>query len=143
MNWLAQLQIRLQEIQPASVCALDEQARQLASGVLPTIPVRMHDKLPDAPCALALGINALNGLSAQQAQHLISQTRLYAASRILLAVQPNCALDTEMFRALGFTLHATDTAENTRIYYYDLDTYKTVPDWLNARYWAHPERWEP
>ena len=30
-----------------------------------------------------------------------------------------------------------------RIHYYDLDTYKTVPDWLNARFWANPERWEP
>jgi hypothetical protein len=32
------------------------------------------------------------------------------------------------FRALGFTLAATDTAE-LRIYDYDLATYKTVPDW--------------
>jgi hypothetical protein len=30
-----------------------------------------------------------------------------------------------------------------RIHYYDLDTYKSVPDWLNNRYWANPERWEP
>ena len=143
MNWREHLQIRLLEIQPANVCALDEQARHLANGVLPTTPVCRLNELPDSPYALALGINMLDELTAQQAQHLISQTRLYAAPRILLAEKSGCALDAESFRALGFTLYATDTAESMHIYYYDLDTYKTVPDWLNARHWANPERWEP
>jgi hypothetical protein len=143
MNWRDLLQTRLLEIQPASVLALDEQAHTLASSVLQTTPVILKGNRPDSPSSLALGIAALNGLNAQQAQHLISQTRLYAAPRILLAVQLDCALDEKMFRALGFTLSATDTAENRRIHYYDLDTYKTVPDWLNARHWANPERWEP
>ncbi len=48
-----------------------------------------------------------------------------------------------MFLALGFTLSATDPTQNRHIHYYDLDTYKAVPDWLNSRYWAHPERWQP
>jgi len=103
----------------------------------------MHGTPPDQPCALALGIDTLKGLDTQQAQHLISQVRLYTAPRMLIAAPPGCALDEATFRALGFTLSGTDTAENVRIYYYDIDTYKTVPDWLNARYWANPERWEP
>lgn len=143
MNWQAHLQTRLLEIQPASVLALDEQARTLASRVLPAVPVSLLDESPESPCSLALGIGALDGLDAQQAQHLISRTRLYAAPRILLAVAADCALDEAMFRALGFTLSATDAVENRRIHYYDLDTYKMVPDWLNSRYWANPERWEP
>ena len=143
MNWRDHLQARLLEIQPESVCALDEQAHQLAANVLPDTPVRMHENAPEQPCALAVGIDALNGLDAAQAQHLISQTRLYIAPRILLAAQQSCALDEATFRALGFTLSATDTIEGLRIYDYDLATYKTVPDWLNSRYWAHPEHWEP
>ena len=143
MSWRDLLQMRLLEIRPASVLALDEQACALASRVLPATPVSLQGGQPDAACALALGIVVLDGLSVQQAEHLISRTRLYAAPRILLAVQPDCALDEKMFRALGFTQSATDTAEGRRIHYYDLDTYKTVPDWLNARHWAHPERWEP
>jgi hypothetical protein len=143
VNWRDHLQARLLEIQPESVCALDAAAHQLATDVLPDTPVHRHGNSPGPTCALALGIDALNGLDAQQAQHLISQTRLYIAPRILLAVQHSCALDEATFRALGFTLSATDTAENLRLYDYDLATYKTVPDWLNARYWAHPERWKP
>jgi len=143
MTWRDHLRTRLLEIQPESVCALDAAARQLAGEVLPDTPVRTPASQPDAPCALALGIDALNGLSAAQAQHLISQTRLYLAPRILLVVPSGCVLDEAMFRALGFTLSATDPTDGTRIHDYDLDTYKTVPDWLNPRFWANPERWEP
>ena len=142
MTWRDHLRTRLLDIQPASVCALDAAARQLAGDTLPDTPVRTHDSLPDSPCALALGIDALNGLNPEQARHLISRTRLYVAPRLLLVVPSDCALDEAAFLALGFTLSATDAAADLRIHDYDLDTYKTVPDWLNARFWAHPERWE-
>ena len=143
MNWRDHLQARLLELRPESVCVLDETARQFAGEVLRDAP--LHAPGPDMtqPCALALGIDALNALDARQAQHLISRTRLYAAPRILLAARSDCALDEAAFLALGFTLSAIDAAAGMRIHYYDLDTYKTVPDWLNARFWAHPERWEP
>lgn len=143
MNWRDNLQSRLLEIQPASVCALDEQAHRLATEVLPDTPVRMHDDSPGQTCALALGIDALTGLDAPQARHLINQTRLYIAPRVLLVAPSGCVLDEAAFRALGFTWSATDPADGPRIYDYDLATYKTVPDWLNPRFWAHPERWEP
>lgn len=143
MNWRDHLRARLLEIRPESVCVLDDATRQLAAEVLPHAPVYPHDNRVGQPCALALGIEALNGLDSQQAQHLVSQTRLYVAPRILLAVTADCALDEDTFRALGFILSATDPTEKMRIHYYDLDTYKMVPDWLNARFWAHPERWEP
>lgn len=144
MDWLNHLQKRLLEIQPDSVCALDAAAHRLASEALrhPPVPI-IHGYPPEKTCALALGLDALDGLNAQQSQHLISQACLYAAPRILIAAQAGCALDDGAFRALGFTLSMRDTRENIRVYDYDLATYKTVPDWLNARYWAHPERWEP
>jgi len=143
MNWRDHLQTRLLEIRPESLYALDAAALQLAGEVLRGTPARLHGKPFEQTCALALGLDALNGLNARQAQHLISQTCLYAAPRMLITAQPGCALDDASFRALGFTLSATDAQENVRVYEYDLATYKTVPDWLNARYWAHPERWEP
>jgi Family of unknown function (DUF6231) len=143
MGWRIHLQTRLLEIQPESVCVLDAAAHQLAGEVLRDTPARIHGYPPEKTCTLALGLDALNGLNAQQAQHLISQTCLYAAPRILIATQACGAIDDGTFRALGFTLSMTDAQENIRVYDYDLATYKTVPDWLNARYWAHPERWEP
>ncbi|MDP1924421.1 MAG: DUF6231 family protein [Thiobacillus sp.] len=143
MLWRDQIRGHLLEMQPAGVCALDESAYLLVQNELPTAPVYRHDTAPDSPCALALGIDILSGLNAQQAQHLINRTRLYIAPRILLAVPSDCALDEAAFRALGFMQSATDPTDSMRVFHYDLDTYKTVPDWLNARYWAHPERWTP
>jgi hypothetical protein len=143
MIWRDHLLVRLREIQPDSLCALDAAAYQLALDALPNTPVIMHGQQPVQTGMLALGVDALIGLDAQHAQHLISQTRLYIAPRVLLVAQPDCALDEQSFRALGFTLSLNDPADRTHVYYYDLDAYKTVPDWLNARYWAHPERWKP
>ncbi|MFO7541446.1 MAG: DUF6231 family protein [Thiobacillus sp.] len=143
MNWREHLQVRLLDVQPASVYALDEAAHHLAASVLPTASVYLPDRPLDAPCTLALGIDALNRLDAPHALHLLNRTRLYAAPRILLATQHTGPLDAEAFRALGFMLSTDDINAQVRVYAYDLDTYKTVPDWLNARYWAHPERWEP
>lgn len=143
MTWREHVEARLREIRPESVCALDGAAHRLASAALPGTPVRQHDAPRGTPCALALGVDALDGLDADAARHLISRVRLYVAPRILLAVPADCALDADAFRALGFTLPATDPDANRRVHYYDIDTYKTVPDWLNARFWAHPERWEP
>lgn len=143
MHWRDHLLARLLDIRPDSVCALDAAAHQLARDVLRDIPVYAPENPPSQPCALALGVDVLNGLDAQQARHLISRVRLYTAPRLLLAAQPGCALDDTTFRALGFTLSTPEPLQGLRLYYYDLDTYKTVPDWLNARFWANPERWEP
>ncbi len=143
MNWRDVLQARLLDLQPASVLALDEPARDLARSMLPGALVQLQDSRPEAPSALALGIDALDELDARQAMELVSQIRLYAAPRILLAVSAACALDVAAFRALGFMTPEVPAEGDRRIHYYDLYTYKTVPDWLNARFWAHPERWEP
>lgn len=142
-NWRAQLEARLREIRPASVCALDAAARQLADDALPATPQVSPMPQPPSPCALALGIDALDGLDADAARLLIGRTRLYVAPHILLAVPAVCALDEATFRALGFTLCATDAATGMRIHEYDIETYKSVPDWLNSRFWANPERWQP
>ena len=143
MIWRDHLVARLKEIQPDSVYALDAAAHQLALDTLPGIPVVMLEHPPAQTCHLALGIDALIGLDAQHAQHLINQVRLYISPRLLLVAQETCALDESSFRALGFSHSLNDPAGRTHVYHYDLDVYKTVPDWLNTRYWAHPERWEP
>ena len=45
--------------------------------------------------------------------------------------------------ALGFSQCDSVTDENLRLnlFEFDIRTYKPAPDWLNARHWAHPERW--
>ncbi len=47
------------------------------------------------------------------------------------------------FLALAMRRRAvTLTEDGEHVFYsYDLKTYKTVPDWLNAKYWANPQMW--
>ncbi|MEW6120225.1 MAG: DUF6231 family protein [Pseudomonadota bacterium] len=143
MDWRTHLHARLQALQPRSLSVLDADARMLASIALPDLSDRVQDGAPAAPCALALGVAALDGLDAGAARHLIHRARLYAAPRLLLVARADCTLDDDAFRALGFMRELLDPADGTRIQSYDLATYKPVPDWLNARFWAHPERWVP
>ena len=143
MHWRDHLRNHLLEQHPETAYALDDTAYRLIKTVLPNTLVYACDTPPDTPCALALGIDNLSGLSAQEARQLINQTRMYKAPRILLAVPKNSVLDETAFRALGFMQSPTDVADAMRIFHYDLESYKTVPDWLNARFWAHPEHWKP
>lgn len=143
MDWREYLLARLKAWQPEQLCALDSAAQALAHSALPASTITPPGQSPQPSCTIALGVDALNALDVQQARQLINQTRLYVAPRMLLVAPEHCALDDTAFRALGFMLIHTDTPNHTHLYHYDLDAYKTVPDWLNARYWAHPERWEP
>lgn len=143
MHWRDLLRSHLLEQHPETAYAQDDTAYRLIKTVLPNTLVYACDTPPDTPCALALGVDSLSGLSAQEARQLINQTRLYRAPRILLAVPKSSVLDEADFRALGFMQTPTDPAEAMRIFHYDLKSYKTVPDWLNARFWAHPEHWKP
>ena len=143
MNWQTLMRETLRASQPASVHALDERAYRLVVDVLPRVFVGTREHAPDRRCELAVGIGACYELGVAEAEHLIGHTRLYIAPRLILAEQPDGVLDEHAFRALGFALRGVDGAQNMNLYDYDLDTYKTVPDWLNARFWAHPERWEP
>lgn len=143
MGWEAQLADRLRALRPASICVLDDDAHRLATAALPGTPLVPFGTTPDRPCELALGVAALDGLAPDDARNLIHRIRLYVAPRLLLVARPACTLDVEAFRALGFELDAADPETNVRTQSFDLATYKPVPDWLNARYWAHPERWEP
>ncbi|MEW6415239.1 MAG: DUF6231 family protein [Pseudomonadota bacterium] len=143
MDWRTALRERLLEARPASVCALDAAAQAFAVEALPSAALTPPRSSASPPCALALGIDALDGLDASAAGGLIHRTRLYVAPRLLLVAHAGCALDEAAFLALGFELVARDAVAGVRLHAFDLDTYKPVPDWLNARFWAHPERWEP
>ncbi len=50
--------------------------------------------------------------------------------------------DTELI-AYGMTLLARyrKADQSFHLYGFDIASYKSTPDWLNPRYWAHPELW--
>ncbi len=143
MNWQDHLLDSLRRLQPPTVCTLDPAALELASQLFAPEWLHPYQDSSATRCALALGIDALNGLDRRQAFELLAKVRTYVAPGLLIVARPGCALDADAFRALGFIASFSDSVENVTIYHYDIATYKPVPDWLNAKCWAHPERWEP
>ena len=144
MSWRDTLTSALQSVAPEAICALDIGAFHIASGLRPEAQVRLCAiAASGVPAQLALVKDALNELDAAQARTLLAQVRNFTSPRIIVLADTHCALARLDFLALGYETLGTDAAEQITLYQFDLATYKQVPDWLNARYWAHPERWKP
>ena len=144
MNWRDTLAQALQSVPADAICALDAGALQVASELLPKAPLALCDATPPAArMQLALVKDALDALDAANARTLLARVRDFVSPRIIVMADAHCALARLDFLALGYETLAADEAEQIALYQFDLATYKQVPDWLNARYWAHPERWKP
>ena len=145
MNWQAILGAAFQRIASPQIVALDLAALEVAETLLPDACVQLSaaDTALEAPADAALVIDALNDLDAAQARTLLAHVRNFIAPRIFVVATARCALDRLAFLAIGYDVLGVDEIDNSVIYHFDLNTYKQVPDWLNARHWAHPERWKP
>lgn len=77
--------------------------------------------------------------TAQRAQLLVKLRDLFA-KRILVIASDS---DTGLLRALGFSqlLESDADAQQLAIWQFNILSYKQVPDWLNAKYWANPDNW--
>lgn len=77
--------------------------------------------------------------SAQQMQILVKLRDLMAKRIIVIA----SAEDEKQLRALGFSQISDHLQQaQTVLWQFNILTYKHVPDWLNAKYWANPEHWD-
>jgi hypothetical protein len=80
-------------------------------------------------------------LAREHALALIGQLRQQAPA-LLIAARENQPLVFNDFLAFGMQRLA-EADDGHLLYLFDIHTYKPAPDWLNAKYWAHPELWKP
>jgi len=93
--------------------------------------------LPTASAAALLTIDAETVATGGVDQRLGAACRLFPA-RLLLRVSAGAALAPADLYAFGFRCLAR--VGDDSLHEYRLSDYKTPPDWLNARFWANPER---
>lgn len=122
------------------VCALDDAAGQFLAALGPAAPEWFRDEAAARRADLAFGLSVLEPLSAADAHACLFRARTFIAPSVLVAAGARCALALADFRALAFEPLLRDA--DGALYQFNLATYKPAPDWLNARYWAHPERWD-
>ncbi len=77
----------------------------------------------------------------EQALALIGRLKQRAPA-LLIAAREHQPLLFNDFLAFGMQRLA-EAEDGHLLYLFDLHTYKPAPDWLNAKYWAHPELWKP
>lgn len=58
---------------------------------------------------------------------------------VLLPVGGECVWQQADLFALGFLRQDVDAETQLQLYRFELEHYKTTPDWLNSDYWANPE----
>lgn len=143
MTWRDTLGQALRSVAPEAICALDAGALQVISDLLEIQGQLCTATAQGIPTQLALVKDALNDLDAAHARTLLARVRNFVSPRIIVIADKRCVLTRLDFLALGYETLGADEVEPIALYLFDMATYKQVPDWLNARYWAHPERWKP
>lgn len=143
MSWQDALAQVLRSASVDAICVLDDGAQALAGSLLPQTPLQRCDSMSaNHHAQLALVKDALHELDAAQSRALLARARDFIAPRIIVIADTHCKLTRLDFLALGYETLVSDEAGQITLYQFDMATYKQVPDWLNARFWAHPERWK-
>lgn len=77
---------------------------------------------------------------AQKSQILVKLRDLMAKRIVVMSTQQ----DEKLLRALGFSqvMHDLQAQQDAILWQFNILTYKHVPDWLNAKYWANPQHWD-
>jgi len=95
---------------------------------------------------LALVSGGWERLAKPEGQHLLARLRDLHGGRflLLLPISPNSPWQHNELLAYGLVHLASypDQRPPLELYQFNLDDYKTTPDWLNSRFWANPERWD-
>lgn len=116
---------------------------QAAGGAEPSDAHSLLAGMPDKRYKLALIAEYLDRLPKKAGQRLIASLRDLHAESLYCLTDPMVWSVAEML-ALGLEpvhLYPLTTGQ-LMLYRFDLYDYKRTPDWLNARHWANPERWE-
>lgn len=128
----------LKQRQPARLLVEGASAQALARDHLSGQAGRLIAGREMADLALAF-IEA--ELEREAALALVGQLKQRAPA-LLVAARENQPLVFNDFLAFGMQRLA-QAEDGQLLYLFDLYTYKPAPDWLNSKYWAHPELWKP
>lgn len=89
---------------------------------------------------LAVVTQTLERLPRRDGGMLLSRLRDLHAKRFLALVQLDGGWSNTDLIAYGMKRCGRFPGDYA-LYRYNIYDYKDTPDWLNAKYWAHPERW--
>jgi hypothetical protein len=95
--------------------------------------------------------NTIEYVDKATAQHFLARLRDIHTKKMLVVVpigEQGSDLPSRWeaadFLALGFILKSKLTVDQKplHVYAFDIDSYKSTPEWLNNKYWANPQLWD-
>jgi len=96
---------------------------------------------------LAMVAGALETLPQRTARQMLAKLRDLNTKRFIVLMRTG-ARDQHAWRQTDMIAYGLkrcgryqEDDEVFLLYRFNIYDYKDTPDWLNARYWAHPERW--
>ena len=151
----------LEQLRPRSILLLDSPASRICSPYLQTQPECRLDQLSNEDAVAQLQTrgrydfcfvaNVLERMEKTAAGQVLARLRDVHAARLFVVVPigegwPHRASTWEItdFIAYGMRLLHSYEQDGRRLqmHEFDIGDYKRTPDWLNAKHWAHPERWD-
>lgn len=149
----------LLQLEPQSILLLDPDSTELCLPYLQVRPECRLEHVTQPHAELDMGqrydicivTNTLERMDKASAGQLIARLRDLLARRLFVVVPvgegwSDVKSHWTMSEFIGLGMHLLSDYEQDgrcwQMYKFDLADYKLTPDWLNARYWAHPERWD-
>lgn len=147
MQELDDLRRTIEQLRPAQVLlfgdfereALSRQASQCGSEVTSMTSSQGTALVSRQRFDLAIVMEFELRLGVGPTQALLAALRDVHARRLLVLASEASAID---FKTLGLELLAGYPETGRQLYGFELKSYKSTPDWLNAQYWANPEMWD-
>lgn len=108
-------------------------------------PTYLYEEPIKSICDLALFIGPSPTITSSAVlQNIVAARDRWAKQVLIILLDPHERLKTDqLFFGLGFTRRpmCNFPEEEISVYGFSISNYKKTPDWLNAKYWANPERW--
>ena len=141
----------LKEIQPNSLLLIGDTAKlQSIEAVAEVQQISTADSLSALADLgrfdLVIVLGALNELDKKQGELLLGSLKNLHAKRLLLSHTPSPEWSLQDFLAFAMSElnHYPVNADSPeqQLFEYNIFSYKSVPDWLNNKFWANPNMWD-
>ena len=151
----------LEQLQPRSILLLDLPASRICSSYLQQQSDCHLDHLTTEDVLAQLQTrgrydccfvaNVLERMEKTAAAQVLARLRDLHAARLFVVVPigeswPGLASTWEMTDFIAYGMRLLHSYEQDgkplQMHEFDIGDYKRTPDWLNAKHWAHPERWD-
>jgi hypothetical protein len=154
-QYKADLEQVLRQLQPQSVLCLGAPCTRAVLDYVAAAPDRLSRHYTEPPddlghFDLVVVEDLLERLDKRHGEQLLARLRDLHGGRFLLTLssgprsQQVSRWERNELLALGLVMAGryADADGERQLYRFNLDDYKTTPEWFTARYWAHPERWD-